>query len=265
MCRCGSGSWSSGTDGAWTKADDSRPGLVRTLLSTTPGKDELRWREPLAALAEQRLTPLESSLDAREDLPAVSHLIVLPSPALAAIPVEALLEARPEGAPQYLVSYAPSGTMFAWLEVRRRDDKGKPARDLAGCWLSAILAPPPKEMQEAPSPPDHGLLVQRVEPGSNADKAGIQTADVLIRYAGANLANRDDLQKRVRAVDPKATSVEAVVWREGKTLDLTLKPGLLGVGLETRPAAEAILAQRGRRLPSPHPRRFTLHAPARIP
>ena len=47
--------------------------------------------------------------------------VTLPSPALAGVPLEAILEARPPSAPRYLVSYAPSGTLFAWLQERRED------------------------------------------------------------------------------------------------------------------------------------------------
>jgi CHAT domain-containing protein len=103
--------------------------------------------------------------------------------------------------------------------------------------------PPPSD-ELTPKPPDHGLLVQRVESGSNAEQAGLQPGDVLLRYAGAVLATRDDVQKQVQAADPKAPGVGASIWREGKTLDLTLKPGPLGVVLNTQPAAQAILAQR---------------------
>ncbi|HZW34903.1 MAG TPA: tetratricopeptide repeat protein, partial [Isosphaeraceae bacterium] len=105
-----------GPNQAWTAADDQQPGQVRALLGRS---DVPPCQAPLAAMAAQRLAPLEPTLSARDDLPAVRHLIVLPSPALAGVPVEALLAARPSEAPNYLVSYAPSGTLFAWLQERR--------------------------------------------------------------------------------------------------------------------------------------------------
>ncbi len=227
-----------GPDRAWTQADDQRSGQVRELLGS---EDLPTWQESLAALAAQRLAPLEDALAAHDGLPAVRHLIVLPSPALAGIPVEALLEARPAGAPRYFVSYAPSGTLFAWLQERRREDQDRPARPRR---LLALGDPvPPPADAPAPKPPDQGLLVQKVEPGSNADQAGIRPGDVLLQYAGAKLAALDDLQKQVQAGDPKAKSVAVAVWREGTTLDLTLKPGPLGVGLNNQPAAAALLAR----------------------
>jgi CHAT domain-containing protein/tetratricopeptide (TPR) repeat protein len=231
-----------GRDQAWIKDDDERPGQVRQLLSSEIEKD---WRKPLATLAQQRLAPLEPALEDRDGLPAVRHLIVLPSPALAGIPVEAMIETRPPAAPRRLVSYAPSGTIFTWLQERRRAEKGNPAQPRR---LLALADPVPPSADTsnppAPKPPDHGLLVQQVEPGSNAEQAGIRPGDVLLQYAGAKLGNLDDLQKQVQAGDPKAKTVAVAVWRDGKTLDLTLRPGPIGVVPNSQPAAQALIAQR---------------------
>ena len=50
---------------------------------------------------------------------------------------------------------------------------------------------------------------------------------------------RADLQKSVQAGDPKAHGIVSI-WRDGETLDRTLRPGPPGVVLSTQPAAEAI-------------------------
>ena len=226
-----------GPDQAWTPADDQQPGQVRALLGR---RDAPPCQSSLSAMAAQRLAPLEPALGARDDLPAVRHLIVLPSPALAGVPVEGMLAARPPRAASYLVSYAPSGTLFAWLQEQdRRQDQAHDRRLLA---LGDPMPPPLDE--PTPAPPDHGLLVQQVQPGSHAEQAGIQPGDVLLRYAGAKLTTRDDLQKQLQAGDPKAQSVAIALWRNGATLDRTLAPGPPGVVLNDRPAAQAILAQR---------------------
>jgi tetratricopeptide (TPR) repeat protein len=228
-----------GADGAWTKADDQRPGQVRQLLSS---EDRSAWRDPSADLARQRLAPLEPALGAGDDRPAVRQVIVLPSPAMAGIPIEALLESRPASAPRYLVTYAPSGTLYAWLRERRGEGRDPSAR--SGRLLAlGDPVPPPTEGPDPPLP-DQGLLVQRVVRGANADRAGIRPDDVLVRYAGAPLAAPDDLTKRVRAGDSKAAGVVVSVWRGGRTFDRTLEPGPLGVQLSDRPAAEALLARR---------------------
>jgi CHAT domain-containing protein len=110
----------SGSNQAWTQEDSQRPGLVRrNLRENTSAAGE----KPLAELSAQLLGPVEDTLQARRDLPPVKHLIVLPSPVLAGIPIEALLEVRPQGSPRFVVSYAPSGTMFAWLQEQREKRK----------------------------------------------------------------------------------------------------------------------------------------------
>ena len=231
-----------GPDGAWTAADESRPGQVGQLLSDARSS---AWQAPLAELANQRLAPLDAALRATADLPAIRHLIVLPSPAFAGIPIEALVETRPAGAARYLVSYAPSGTMFAWIQERRFEN---PKGQTQSASLLALGDPePPPSEQPGPlasMPPDHGLLVRMVQPASNAASAGIKPGDVLLSYAGAKVTAPEGLQKLVQSAAPKATAVVAAVWRDGKTIDLQLKPGSFEIEVEPRPAAAAILAQR---------------------
>ncbi len=94
----------SGPAGAWTDQDDRRPGQLRAaVLARGPN-----WRELAEPVARQRLAPLEPRLG------RVRRLIVLPSPDLAGVPIEVLLAARADRRPP-VVSYAPSGTMFAQL------------------------------------------------------------------------------------------------------------------------------------------------------
>ena len=49
---------------------------------------------------------------------------------------------------------------------------------------------------------------------------------------------------QVQAADPRSTGVAVSIWREGRTLDLTLEPGLPDVTLDPRPAARQHGAQR---------------------
>jgi CHAT domain-containing protein len=80
------------------------------------------------------LAPLAKHLLATADLPAVRHLIILASPQMAGVPVEALVEAPTDEHPAYTISYAPSGTMFAWLAEKRKDAPPQKAE------LSRLLA-----------------------------------------------------------------------------------------------------------------------------
>ncbi len=219
----------------WTQADDHRPGAVRQLLA----ENGSAWQKRLAELANQRLAPVETALGAGNGLPAVRYLIVLPSPAMAGIPVETLLLGRPPGAPAYIVSYVPSGTLFAWLEEHDLDQQGRPSPPR----LLALGDPVPQPAAPNPKPPDNGVLVQRVEAGSIAEQAGIQRGDVLLHYSGVEVATRGDLDKKIQAVDSNAGRVAVSVWRDGEILDRTVRPGPLGVTLSTQSPAKAILAR----------------------
>jgi CHAT domain-containing protein len=111
----------SGPKGAWTQSDDYLPGQVRTLLVKRPRDLTVEWQERTGRLYAQRLAPLARHLGATKELPAVRHLIILPSRWLAGVPVEALVAARTDQQPAYAISYAPSGTLFAWLQEKKTD------------------------------------------------------------------------------------------------------------------------------------------------
>jgi tetratricopeptide (TPR) repeat protein len=189
----------------------------------------------VAALYRQRLAPLERHLKATPTLPAVRRLLVVPTGMMAHVPVEVLTEA-------YAVSYVPSGSFHARL--------GKGHRPLSPAPLLALADPvftPPTV--RPPEPPGHGLLLAAVVPGGNAARAGLRTGDVLLGYGDRRLDSLDDLKKALGSA-----RVAARAWRDGRTFDVRLEGGPLGVSLDPRPAAEAIgqrrridtlLAQRG--------------------
>jgi CHAT domain-containing protein/tetratricopeptide (TPR) repeat protein len=99
----------SGPEGAWVEDDDRLPAALRTALQAPRGD----WRPLADKLRRQRLEPLAKHLVAGRDLPAVRHLIVVESTALAGVPVEVIADG-------YTVSYAPSGTLFAHLRRQPR-------------------------------------------------------------------------------------------------------------------------------------------------
>jgi CHAT domain-containing protein len=111
----------SGPKGSWNRDDNPLADQVRRTFTKPPGDATDKWREQAGRLSAQRLSPLAPHLGETKDLPAVRHLIVLPSEALAGVPVEALVEARTAQSPAYAVSYAPSGTVYAWLHEKRKD------------------------------------------------------------------------------------------------------------------------------------------------
>jgi tetratricopeptide (TPR) repeat protein len=220
----------SGPEGLCTPHDHQRDRDCQVALATrAPG-----WRELTTPVARQRLGPL------RPHLTGVKHLIVLPpSPTLAALPVEALVAALPDGSPGPVVSYAPSGSMFARLSAPRSRPSGPP-RLLA---LGDPAIPKAAPNGPAPAPPDHGIAILGVVPQSTADLFGIKPGDVLLEYNGKTLHSFSDLA--IVPVGDKAIKVPVKLWRDGEVRSLEIAPGRLGIGSDpNRPAAQVILAQR---------------------
>jgi len=234
-----------GPDGLWTKDDNGLASRVRTELRSRPGagRGDLRplversrtqadLRPLVQRLRTQRLEPLAKALGATADRqPPARRLIVLPSPAMAGIPIEALL--APDDT--RTVSYAPSATVYKYLREQPRPDRH------AG--LLALGDPVYERSDKSSEPrplPDHGLLVNVVARGSNAGTHGLTPGDVLLAYNGMPLNKKDDL--KVVAEGNKPIVVD--VWRDSLASRRDLAPGKLGVVLDPRPAAVAIAENR---------------------
>ena len=221
-----------GPDGLWTKDDTGLAGQVRTELRRRPGAGPADLRPLVERLRTQRLEPLAKALGATADgLPPARRLIVLPSRAMAGIPVEALL--APDDT--RTVSYAPSATVFKYLREQPRPDRHAGLLALG----DPVYERPDKSSDPKPLP-DHGLLVNVVTPGSNAATHGLKPGDVLLAYNGQALNKKDDL--KVVAEGDKPIVVD--VWRDGRSSRRDLAPDKLGAVIDPRPAPEAIAANR---------------------
>ncbi len=221
-----------GTDphGLWSQDDTELAGRVRDELRRRPSGDLAGLQALLERLRIQRLEPLTRVLDANDKgLLKAQRLIILPSRAMAAIPVEALLANDDPRS----VSYAPSASVFKQLRERNRPDR------VAG--LLAVGAPAfeQPDQQMDPAPPDHGLLVTRVMPGSVAASHGLKPGDVLCSYNGTALHKSEDL----KPVPEPSRPVPVEIWRIGKAYRLLLDAGEFGVVLDPRPAPLAIVEE----------------------
>jgi hypothetical protein len=219
----------SGPGGTCTPQDHKRDQDCQVALATSGSN----WRDLAAAVARQRLEPL------LPHLAGVKHLVVLPpTRSLAALPVEALVAALPDGSPRPVVSYAPSGSMFACLTAPRSEAPG-PARLLA---LGDPAFPKPAPSGPAPTPPDHGIAILAVMPNSTAALFGIQPGDVLLEYNGKALKTSNDLRV-VRAGD-RATRVRVRLWRDGEIRSLEIAAGPLGIQYDpNRPVVKVVQDQ----------------------
>jgi CHAT domain-containing protein len=222
----------SGTDGAWTKEDESPMNRLREALAAKDSGDA--WKAPAEALAKQRLTPIEPHLK------GVRRVVVVNSPGLAGVPVEVLFAARAKSGEQPpVVAYAPSASMMVHL-IKTRPTSERPATLLA-LGDPAYAAPKP-DADKAPAPPDHGLFVAKVVPNRIADLFGIKAGDVLLEYNGTALKSANDLHPVSADAGPKKLPLRR--WRAGETRTVEVAAGPLGVEFDKRPAAPVVLAQR---------------------
>jgi tetratricopeptide (TPR) repeat protein len=212
----------SGPGGAWTREDDRLPALFREDITHTEGEIYNHIRR----LARQRLEPLLPHLSATAELPEVRRLIILPAGRMAGIPIEALTD-------RYLVSYAPSGTVFVRLKAKHRPLQAPTLLALGDPNFALPGTLPPR-------PPEYGLYLTLVLPDGNAARAGLRTGDVLLSYNGSKITIKEDL--KISAGDER---VPVVVWRDGKTLDdLRLFPGKLGAEMSDDPPAVVLRKRR---------------------
>jgi tetratricopeptide (TPR) repeat protein len=213
----------SGAEDAWTAADHTLPRRLRADLDRGEPEATRRSRR----LARQRLDPLAPHLAATDELPEVRHLIVVPVGPMAGVPVEVLTD-------RYLVSYAPSGTVFARLRQKHRPLASPTLLALGDPNFAGPGSDPP------PQPPEYGLYLSLVLPGSNAARAGLRGGDVLLRYGGRKLTTKNDLQ-----LSQSGDAVPVSAWRDGHTLDdLPVEAGKLGIVISEDPPAVALRKRR---------------------
>ena len=71
-----------------------------------------------------------------------------------------------------------------------------------------------------------GALVNSVEKGSPADKAGVEATDIIVSFDGKAVESSSDLPRLVGSTRPGSTST-LEVWRKGATKKLSLTVGEL--------------------------------------
>jgi hypothetical protein len=215
----------SGKDGAWTAKDRTLPADLYRLLRQPEADSDRERRRFSEALRRQRLGPLRAYLGAKDGLPAVRHLLVVPTGWAALVPLEVL-------SADYRISYVPSGSVYARLRKQHRRLEGKSL---------LALGDPTFAIPKAPAPPKEGVLLRYVHPAGSAARAGLKSGDVLLKVGDRRIASIDDLRKALAGVRPP---LRVVYWREGKEAGSKLLGGSLGVRVDGRPAPEAVRAWR---------------------
>jgi serine protease Do len=73
----------------------------------------------------------------------------------------------------------------------------------------------PELRQQVQAPSDiHGAIIERVQPGSAADNAGLQRGDVIVEVNRKPVENAADVQKALSSV-PKGQDALVLVWSNG--------------------------------------------------
>ncbi|MBC7501259.1 MAG: DegQ family serine endoprotease [Herminiimonas sp.] len=70
-------------------------------------------------------------------------------------------------------------------------------------------------------PKASGALVQRVEPGGPAEKAGLEAGDIIVKFNGVAIEKSSDLPRSVGSIKP-GTKATATIWRKGTSRDVPM-------------------------------------------
>jgi serine protease Do len=94
-------------------------------------------------------------------------------------------------------------------------------------WLGVGIQEVTKELADSfglakPS----GALISAVEPGSPAEKAGLEPSDVVLKYNGKAVNSSSELPRLVGVTQP-GSKVMLQIWRKGATRDIALTVGEL--------------------------------------
>ena len=220
-----------GQQGKWTKDDDQLSAIVRAGLRTTQPPSNLPER--IQQLRNQRIEPVLAHLMQHN----ITQLYVVGVEKMAGLPVEVI-------APEFTISYVPSGTFLARLPKKPKFEN-----------TLLAVGDPIYEIKEAnqvelTALPDHGLLIQSLAPGGAAEKLGLRSGDVLLNYGDTKIEKVDHLRPAVqKATEAGEKTIAVQVWRLGednkaeeKTLQFPVGP--LGVILAQDPAPVAIASHR---------------------
>lgn len=124
------------------------------------------------------------------------------------------------------------------IRVRRHDDSEE--AQVQGGYLGVRVQDITRELQRAKDLPSaEGALINRVEPESPADDAGIRRGDVIVEVDRHSIGDASDLISQVRKLEPGAKA-QIVVLRNGARKSLT-------VTLGKRPKEFMMIAPRGER------------------
>jgi serine protease Do len=109
-------------------------------------------------------------------------------------------------------------------------EKGRVTRGRIGVQIQEVN----KEAAEAFGlPKAYGALVNSVEKGGPAEKAGVETGDIIVKVDGREVRSSSELPRIITAIKP-GTKITLTVWRKGAQRDL----GVTVAEIKDEPAAQ---------------------------
>lgn len=97
-------------------------------------------------------------------------------------------------------------------------------------WLGVGIQDITPELAKSFALPDQkGSLISNVFPGSPAEKAGIKSGDIILKFKGKDIGESHELPTLV-AREPVGSKVSMAVLRDGKTIDLEVTLGEMAQG-----------------------------------
>lgn len=110
--------------------------------------------------------------------------------------------------------------------VSRIAEQLKTGEEIKRGYLGVAIQPVTPKMADAYGLPEPGgVFIGGVGAGTPAAEAGLKPEDVILKIDGRKLETREQLQDTVAATKPGAT-VEMTVWRDGKSIMLSVTIGL---------------------------------------
>jgi serine protease Do len=103
---------------------------------------------------------------------------------------------------------------------------GHVTRSALGVYVRPVKRLAPEDRAQLKIPDERGVVIFSVAPGGPAEKAGIQTGDVILAFDGETV-DRDDRLKWLASVAGAGREVTLRIEREAKVFDLKVTLGLL--------------------------------------
>ncbi len=218
------------------------PELLRasshTLVAESRGRDPETAKPTNADVTSQSRELLEALIpkEVWTRLQSARRVFVAPHRELHRLPFELLVTDSKDGKKVHWldngppIAYVPSGSALYWLRKRAKDASDDATQ------LDLLAVGDPGELQREPEVPEAGAFVVSVQDGGEGVRAGLRPRDVLLRYDDKPIADDTTLRDVRTATDAAIedgkradTAIPLTVWRQGETLQLEVKKGLLGI------------------------------------